>query len=337
MKNKSLYVLEAIACICLVFIHCRFPGNLGLAIDYFARFAVPLFFMVSGYFSYSANKDKVKKKIFKQLSLFIISMSLYFIYMNALYYLTIEDYSILTNIGKIFSLKNILEFGLFNYTSAIISHLWFIAALICCYIFRYVTINTEKEKTYKFIPFVLLITYIVQVYLLVIVAQGNLKIFVRNWFAIGIPFFILGYNLNHYKEKIKNIKNNKLIICSILSICVIFIEKLILNKIGENVLLELYLGNILFVVSMFILAINNPNPLNFKFLSNLGECYSLNIYILHYGVIRFLNDILGTKYAIHINEYIKPILVVVITLIISVLYNKLKNLIKNKNSKQLEK
>lgn len=330
MKNKSLYTLQAIACISVIFIHCRFPGNLGLAIDYFARFAVPLFFMVSGYFSYSANKEKIKKKIFKQLSLFSVSISLYFVYMNLLYYITINNYSILDNLQKIFSIQNILEFSLFNYTSAIISHLWFILALICCFIFRYFTMNKDGEKKYKFIPFIIFLTYIVQIYFLVVLAQGNLKILVRNWFAMGIPFFILGYNLNHYKEKIYKLSNIKLIVTAILGIVLIFIEKFILNRITDGVLLEFYLGNILFVISMFILAINNPNLLNYNFITTIGEKYSLNIYILHYGVIRFFKDIIEIKYNININEYLKPILVLLSTLIISILYRKLKGKLKKR-------
>lgn len=54
-RNYCLDFIKGIACICVVFMHCEFPGILGIVIQCVSRFCVPFFFMVSGYFAYKEN------------------------------------------------------------------------------------------------------------------------------------------------------------------------------------------------------------------------------------------------------------------------------------------
>lgn len=48
--NYCMDFLKGLACIFVVFIHVKFPGDFGQAVQAIARFAVPFFFMVSGYY-----------------------------------------------------------------------------------------------------------------------------------------------------------------------------------------------------------------------------------------------------------------------------------------------
>jgi len=52
--NYCLDFIKGIACICVVFMHCEFPGIMGVVVQAISRFCVPLFFMVSGYFCYQS-------------------------------------------------------------------------------------------------------------------------------------------------------------------------------------------------------------------------------------------------------------------------------------------
>ncbi len=61
-KNNTLEILKLLASYMVVFIHVSFYGKLGVAIDALARFAVPFFFLVSGYCSYQITTEKIKKK-----------------------------------------------------------------------------------------------------------------------------------------------------------------------------------------------------------------------------------------------------------------------------------
>ena len=51
--------IKGIACICVVFMHCEFPGRLGIAVQAVSRFCVPFFFMLSGYYSYYNSGGRV--------------------------------------------------------------------------------------------------------------------------------------------------------------------------------------------------------------------------------------------------------------------------------------
>ena len=67
MRNRNLDVLKFVASIFVIFIHISFPGNFGVFVGALARFAVPAFFMVSGYFSYKAIQDNDYKKILQRI------------------------------------------------------------------------------------------------------------------------------------------------------------------------------------------------------------------------------------------------------------------------------
>lgn len=59
--NFCLDFIKGIACICVIFMHCEFPGTLGVVVQCMSRFCVPFFFMVSGYYSFYGGKASKKK------------------------------------------------------------------------------------------------------------------------------------------------------------------------------------------------------------------------------------------------------------------------------------
>ena len=66
MQNKTnhfLDCLKGIACIGVVFIHVHFPGFVGDIVWRLAQFAVPIFFMISGYFLYSQDREWTVKTL----------------------------------------------------------------------------------------------------------------------------------------------------------------------------------------------------------------------------------------------------------------------------------
>ena len=47
MRNRTLDMVKAICAYAVVLLHVHFPGNAGIIANVLARFAVPVFFMVS--------------------------------------------------------------------------------------------------------------------------------------------------------------------------------------------------------------------------------------------------------------------------------------------------
>lgn len=68
-ENVSLNILKGIACFNVVMIHCTFPGAIGKIISGLARFAVPLFFAISGYYIYSRKQREIEKNFQLKLNI----------------------------------------------------------------------------------------------------------------------------------------------------------------------------------------------------------------------------------------------------------------------------
>lgn len=325
MKNISLYTLQGIACMFIVFIHCDFPGQLGEIVNTIARFAVPIFFMVSGYFNYSASKEKLKSRVLKLIKIFIISSILYITYNNfENLYINNKHNFIEYNLAKL-SLQNIFNLVVFNFTYFIYSHLWFILALMYCYIFRILTKDKKVEKTYKYIPILIIVGYILNIYLL---KKGlNMVYLTRNWILMGVPFYILGHLIKEKTDKIAKTSKLKIILFAIVGLVLSVVERLILKS--NNIWrLEIYIGSIIFAVSIFILAVKEPKLIDIKIFRVIGEKYSLNIYIIHYLIADILKKVVINKFNININGYILPIVVFIISYIFSLIIYKLQEVIK---------
>ena len=136
-KNLVLNVAKLIAAYMVVFIHVSFPGKFGTAMVCLARFAVPFFFIVSGYFSYAKfnqdNIEKIDKKILTTAFLYLESIGLYLLIVLGM----------LRNSEKFINwllaglnYKGIIKWLFFNkFHNIELEHLWFIGALLYCYIF----------------------------------------------------------------------------------------------------------------------------------------------------------------------------------------------------------
>ncbi len=80
-RYTSLDILKFFCAFMVVFIHAGFTNNvLGYTFREICRIAVPIFFMISGYFSVGKNSEKIKLTIKKLLVLQIVSDLVYFIF-----------------------------------------------------------------------------------------------------------------------------------------------------------------------------------------------------------------------------------------------------------------
>ena len=60
-KSSTLELLKLFTSYMVLFIHVKFYDKLGTVVETVARFAVPFFFLVSGFHSYEITCDKIKK------------------------------------------------------------------------------------------------------------------------------------------------------------------------------------------------------------------------------------------------------------------------------------
>lgn len=62
MRNKTLDLIKLLSAYAVIFIHFRMPGIPGAFADALSRFAVPLFFVISGYYAFGNDNKKLKRK-----------------------------------------------------------------------------------------------------------------------------------------------------------------------------------------------------------------------------------------------------------------------------------
>ncbi len=323
IKNNTLYSFKTLACFCIILIHCNFPGKFGELSLVLSRWAVPFFFMISGYFSFFENSKMVKETIDKRIKnickMVLIAFIGYFILhlLIILYQGDIQQY-----ISEIIMPTNLLKFICLNWTTPYVGvgHLWYLFAMIYVYLLYKLISKYNLYKPsyiYSFIS-------IFGIYLFEIINKyyelGVETIWWRNFLFLGFPFFMLGHFIHKNEKKVKaEEKRLKKVLGIVLisSICILIFE-IILFKSS----FDLYLNSVVIAVLSFLIALNYPN---IKFLNEIGEKDSSSIYIIHYAVIIIICKILNNyNVDIIILKYIQPFMVFGISLLFSIIFRKVK-------------
>lgn len=305
--------------------HCEFPGYFGTVVQCISRFCVPLFFMVSGYFSYRDSRFSSKGSFClndhtrKVKHIFIIILWASIIYF--LYALIIHS------IGTV-SYKGIIIWAIFNQPILIPSlwgHLWFLYSLLYVYIaYAFIDKLGIHRIAIAAIP-VLFIAYIVLAQGMHLFGVDIPNYLYRNWLLEGLPFFLLGYWL-HKKEKegyLKKFSNSWILAVIIIFTVLCIPERYLMNRdFGVNMV------TIPQVTAIFCFAVNN-HQYGKGIVQKIGKNLSMYIYVFHIMVWRIVEGILANLGLLgnRITLYFLPILVCVFTLLLSTLIYKSKKLI----------
>ena len=325
-KSNTLELIKLFSSFMVVFIHVPFVGKLGVAVDALARFAVPFFFLVSGYYSYQISCEKIKKRIKNILSLLIVSMASY----TAFEIITLLKYNrdgLAAFFGKYTELSTYVEFFAFN-APVHFGHLWYLLAIFYVYIiFYFATRLRVKEKAIFTVSLALL--------LLNLLLGEGLSLFgvvlpipaVRNFATTGIPFFALGLFVKKYEDKFRSIPN----FVTPLFVVIGALESVISAYLFGTK--ELYVGSLFVLTAIICVFIQRTNVKCPALLTALEGC-STYIYIFHImiaTVIFIIYGVLGIDiYSSVILENLHPVIVCVASTVFAyILIKVLKKCRKN--------
>lgn len=341
--DNGINVLKFIAVVLVILIHETLPGNFGLLIEGLAAMSVPVFFMVSGYYSYGASILKIRERTIKILWLTILVNVIYFIWDIAIEFFS--GASVPDWIRQNCSLKRFLVLLLTN-ESPFRGHLWFLGALTYSYLFllillmyiergrgRFARIIKENRIKFMFSLSVLLLILNLACGEFLTFYGKNIQIsyipYIRNWLFMGIPFFSLAYCIHAYEEHIyRRFGTDK--ICLILAL-------LLLLNIAEVWFMPgsgLYITTIFVNITAFLLALRFPiikSPILVR-LGNLADKYGLWVYALQIMVIKSLRWLYG-QWGIEdkaVVLYLSPLIALVISFIISIIPVWISSVIKRK-------
>ena len=310
--NETLYSIRFIACLLIILIHASFPGALGAIGTYTARFAVPFFFMVSGYFGYQVTREKLKQRRSRIAALCAKAFIGYF-----LLYMVIGWYNhMLPELWQSVSEpQNILLFLFCNWTTPLVGvgHLWYLFAIWYVY-FIVPHIMTERawHFTYIFAVVALLLAYGFQIFN----HFGHLhwlNIYWRNFLFEGLSMYAIGHYLHKLKLEKKVTKEFLFGIGG--GTAVLYVLEGFLNRGGG---FELYLSSIGISITLFLYALLYPN---ISTLARIGKKYTTDIYIMLYAAIVVFTKIF------HLQEHILarclwPIIIFLATISVIFLWNK---------------
>ena len=325
-RADNIDILKAICAFLIVCIHVPFPGTVGAYFTALTRIAVPIFFMITGYFySDTVARHKEKRQIKKILYLAVEANMLFFIWNIALNILRREN--IVAYIRSIFTAKNLLKFFLIN-ESPLAGHLWYLGAIL--YVLAIALLMDKfncRKILYYLTPVLLIADLMLGKYSLLIFHREFPYILVRNFLCVGIPYFCIG---NLIREKKCSEKWNGKILQVLIAAFMItsLVERFILVNAGLNATRDHYFSTTFLAVCLFVYTLKS-NWHN-KELAVIGRRYSTWLYIMHpifitaFAMTTDKLDITG------IYKYVAPIVVYCATLVFLIILQKVKISMKSK-------
>lgn len=314
-RIKSIDVARLLAAFLVVCIHCwRYPGR-----DYIlpiARVAVPLFFLICGFFLSCKTSEetdaRIKRSIRKISTIWIIGTLLYLI--DAYQFCHVKG-----NFSKVSPSPEMPLLLVLCCHQKIAFHLWFLIAMVegllamrLSIALRYTQrLNVRWQWT---LPIILILvgTMLNKYYCHHYPLFGNPDLQYPPVIFMSWPFIQLGYCFAIHRTIIDSIlckRQHFLILC--MTTCGFFsvIEGQYAPKEGDNYLLTLP-----FVLSFFALLILNPNRGGEK-VAKAGRHLSLWIYVLHVLVYMIIQRQLGT----YSHWMLHPFTIFIITLLLALL------------------
>ena len=324
-KNSTLNALKGLACFSVVMLHCSFPGLVGKLIYGIARFAVPLFFAISGYYVYSNDSEKVIQKLPQKIKhiglMFFGTEILYFLWHCFQYSVQVGTIQGAKEwICSLVSVKNLIYFIVFQRT--VVGDIsWFLVALIICY---FVTFTIAKKniwiKTFPLIP----LLFLINLFLGEVAPFFDIETqwyWCSNFLLLGFPCYALGYYIKINEFKITQaLTKSKIKKILFLTVFLNLIERVVTYA------SQLFISNILFMFGCFVYCIKYPTKFKrdklVMQLSVLGDKYSFGVYILH-PIIRDIYGMIFEMFKLNNNMiilWIRPIIVFWVSILVAYIF-----------------
>lgn len=339
-KNYCLSFFEALACIFIIFIHIGFPGNFGITMQSLARFGVPLFFAISGFYLYKdgiTNEEiraKIKKRAPHILYLLIFSFCIYLLLYTLLAEFGKDGEGGLQYLANSFTWKKLGYFLIFS-KPFVNGKNWFLIAMLYSYLFIFLFPSLFTKN--KWFVYVLSGLTVFWYFFRITAILTNPVLFGEDlttpfmylsWFNNGLLFMSLGIVIRR-NEKWFGSLSTKFILIALFSSLALMVGEMFFMK---KVLLRntsFCVGNITCVISMMALSIKKPMWFsNLKILQINGK-WTTYVYIFHSMIITFTKLIFAEiKMNGLAKRWIMPIIVVIVSVTISILFSLLMEKIK---------
>lgn len=330
-RNYSLDLLKFIASYMIVCIHFRSYGVAGEFISVVSRFAVPVFFMISGYYSYNNDEKKIKNKMLKILKIYFGAFILYFLF----------NVSVMAFNGQFReALWYVSTYLRFEYTSKIIFfnesitaiHLWFLGALIYSYMIQYIITKAKiKGDTVYILSCALILLHLVlgigfSVLGIETPAFMSKNYILRNFAFMGFPLFTFGHFIRKNEDVI--LKKTSWGLITLLFVLSVIDSAIVC---GIDWARDLYIGAVLSAFALFVTVLKLKDKRYPRGVTSLFKTTTL-VYVIHVMV----GDILNMTPLAESKAYLcfRPLVIFSLSVIAVLIINIIKNHLKIKQEKR---
>ena len=308
-RNPYIGIVKFILSCMVVFIHFMLPGIFGEVVNCLARIAVPFFFLVSGFYSYSKEASVLLRRLKRNLG-FLIGFSLLYLLWGIIKAVFITQVGITAYLRDTFTFRALWQFIILG-VNPFSNHLWFLSALIMCYLFIILVRRNVPGDCILYVTMVIILSVFL-VLSTVLPALGIIisHYYYRNGWLFGIPMFLIGMLIRKRQTKVPEAGVRMIAICLIIFVVGVATGIWQWLRFG---LTDMPAGVFFASVSLFTVLVYLPNSVSRLGAVTLMEQASVWIYAVH----KLVGEVLRCR--MNESEYIFPVVVMTLSVLISLI------------------
>lgn len=225
------------------------------------------------------------------------------------------------------SAGDIFNWLVFNQPKIIAEQYWFLFALLYAYALYGLLEYLRLRRFVYILAAMMFVVYVVLAQGAHLAGHHVPNMIYRNWLIEAFPYFMLGHWIHENQDRIK-ISNKTLIIIIVTATMLCWVERRFMGRdFGVNIV------TIPQVFALFLYGGKNPQR-HGGIVQRLGRDCSMLVYILHPAVWHSLEEIYN-EFEWNDNMpalYMMPILVLGLSVLFSIVFNKLMDKVKKKPS-----
>ena len=334
VRNQAMECFKIVAAIFVVFLHVSFPSSKAQGLMFvLANDAVALFFVITGYFNFGADRKTLERRMKHLLRLYLVSI-LFTIAVGIITAGITGDGSVAFLIPRWDEIMNwlILQQDPRN------GQLWYLTSACLCYLILYLYVRFFGDKPVNYRPlyyaaFSLFTVFLALGCLAAVVGMNVPYLLYRNGFFCGLPMFTLGIFLREYQDRILtnfNLTSGKLLALALAGF-ILGIMQYFTVGMGQAAM-----GTLLEIPALLLFMTYHPTVTKER--GVLAACvgkfgaWSTYVYILHMQILsvytRFCRPAMLTVFSENAEAWIQPFAVAALSLIAAIMFTWGEQLLK---------
>lgn len=229
------------------------------------------------------------------------------------------------NQNILLSARDVFYWLVFNRPRIIAGQYWFLFALLYAYAFYGILERLRLRRFAYILAAMMFVVYVLMAQGVHLAGYHVPNMFYRNWLVEAFPYFMLGHYIHEDQDRI-NISNKALITIIVITTLLCWVERWFMGRdFGVNIV------TVPQVFALFVYGVKNPQR-HGGIVQRLGRDCSMLVYILHPAVWHSLEEIYN-EFELNDNMpalYMMPIFVLGLSVLLSIVFNKLMDKVKNK-------